>query len=192
MSGLVRVGALGWDEPEWRNGFYPDDLPEDWRLGYYANEFSTVLVPQRLWWNATDQTWAGWADLVSPAFRFWLHADAGTLPGAPGAALTRAASGLGGRLAGVLCEGACAAAAAHGALPDGPPVETGHAEAGLRVFGSAILATNLSTRDLPALRAVIERTRTLAGASEHGYLFFTPAVDTPATLHAANTIAGLI
>ena len=39
------VGAYGWKHGSWNDGFYPEDLPQDWQLTYYANEFSTVLVP---------------------------------------------------------------------------------------------------------------------------------------------------
>ena len=44
LQGL-RIGAYGWKHEPWCDGFYPDDLPEDWQLTYYANEFSTVLLP---------------------------------------------------------------------------------------------------------------------------------------------------
>ena len=37
--------ARDWEHPAWNQEFYPDDLPEDWRLSYYANEFPVVLVP---------------------------------------------------------------------------------------------------------------------------------------------------
>ena len=40
----LRLGARGWRHAHWENDFYPDDLPPDWQLAYYANEFSTVLV----------------------------------------------------------------------------------------------------------------------------------------------------
>jgi len=40
----VLVGALDWQEDLWVATFYPDDLPEDWRLTYYANEFSTTVI----------------------------------------------------------------------------------------------------------------------------------------------------
>lgn len=38
--------ALGhWGLPEAASGFYPDDLPEDWRLAFYANEFHALACP---------------------------------------------------------------------------------------------------------------------------------------------------
>lgn len=41
----ILIGAHGWLHPEWQTQFYPDDLPEDWQLGYYSNEFPIVLMP---------------------------------------------------------------------------------------------------------------------------------------------------
>jgi len=50
----LRIGAVGWQHAGWHQGFYPDDLPEDWQLSYYANEFSTVLVPADYWQGDGD------------------------------------------------------------------------------------------------------------------------------------------
>ena len=41
---VLFVGARDWDHPDWQGTYFPEDLPADWRLSYYANEFSTVLV----------------------------------------------------------------------------------------------------------------------------------------------------
>lgn len=49
MSVLLRVGCYGWQWPQWAGKFYPEDLPEDWQLDFYANYFRTVLVPQNQW-----------------------------------------------------------------------------------------------------------------------------------------------
>lgn len=48
----IVIGAMGWD----CESFYPEDLPASWRLDYYANHFSAVLVPssQWPWWQAED------------------------------------------------------------------------------------------------------------------------------------------
>jgi len=45
----LQIGTIGWDFPAWEQGFYPDDIPDDWRLAYYANEFSAVVLPQSFW-----------------------------------------------------------------------------------------------------------------------------------------------
>jgi len=56
------VGAYGWDHVDWQGVFYPDDLPEDWRLTYYANEFKSVYVPQSVWLHASIDDIEEWAD----------------------------------------------------------------------------------------------------------------------------------
>ena len=40
----VLLGALQWKVPRWQDEYYPEDLPEEWQLSYYANEFSTTLI----------------------------------------------------------------------------------------------------------------------------------------------------
>jgi len=70
----IRVGACGWDHEQWLGAFYPDDLPEDWRLSYYANEFSTVLVEEEKWRsNLADL--AEWVDEVSEDFLFYFKSS---------------------------------------------------------------------------------------------------------------------
>lgn len=70
VSSGLRVGALDWQHEHWQSVFYPDDLPQDWRLGFYANEFSTVLVPQSRWLAALDEI-EDWLD-VPDNFGFYL------------------------------------------------------------------------------------------------------------------------
>jgi len=33
----------------WQEAYYPEDLPRDWRLDYYANDYSVVLLPSGNW-----------------------------------------------------------------------------------------------------------------------------------------------
>lgn len=48
----IEVGAMGWQCRD----FYPEDLPVEWQLDYYANHFSALLVPQYQWqgWQEDD------------------------------------------------------------------------------------------------------------------------------------------
>jgi len=68
----IRVGACGWDHTHWLGTFYPDDLPADWRLSYYANEFSTVLLEEAQWRSNLDKL-DEWADEVPEGFLFYLQ-----------------------------------------------------------------------------------------------------------------------
>jgi len=46
----ILIGAAGWLHEKWGNEvLYPEDLPEDWYLSFYANEFPIVLVPDSQW-----------------------------------------------------------------------------------------------------------------------------------------------
>ncbi|MBI3562714.1 MAG: hypothetical protein HY080_13465 [Gammaproteobacteria bacterium] len=45
----ILVGASDWQHPQWQQEFYPADLPPEWRLGFYSNEFRVVLLPMCYW-----------------------------------------------------------------------------------------------------------------------------------------------
>jgi hypothetical protein len=69
----IQVISFGWDYPAWSGRFYPDDLPKDWHLAYYANEFSGVMVPLHLWLAADLPQLVNWADDVAEDFMFYLE-----------------------------------------------------------------------------------------------------------------------
>ena len=93
----LRIGARGWRHPGWKAGFFPDDLPEEWRLGYYANEFSAVLLPAERWLAVGEAELEEWAEEVHEGFRFVLESD-----GASTERLAAAREALGERLGGWL------------------------------------------------------------------------------------------
>lgn len=43
------LGTVGWQRPAWVGGYFPTDLPPDWRLAYYANDCDCVLLPAVEW-----------------------------------------------------------------------------------------------------------------------------------------------
>lgn len=67
------VGARGWNHDGWNGTFYPEDLPQDWRLSYYANEFTGVLVPEPVWRAADPSIIGGWLGDVADGFLFYLE-----------------------------------------------------------------------------------------------------------------------
>lgn len=69
----LRLAARGWRHENWNDIFYPQDLPEDWQLGYYANEFPAVLVPASEWQAGTGFAIEDWQDDVSEHFRFYIE-----------------------------------------------------------------------------------------------------------------------
>ncbi len=109
------VVAVGWDHDPWSGGFYPDDLPRDWRLTYYANVFRGVLVPAPATAAADTGTAEAWLEDTPEGFRFVLEVDPALAPRLPPTAL---AGVLGGRLAGVVVRGGAGDGAP---LPPGAP-----------------------------------------------------------------------
>lgn len=41
------IGAFGWRHAAWQGDYYPEDLPAEWQLGYYSNEFPLTVVTDR-------------------------------------------------------------------------------------------------------------------------------------------------
>lgn len=62
----------GWDDLADADAFYPPDLPEDWRLTYFANAFGAVALPWHAWREVPDATLAVWHAEVGPGFRIFL------------------------------------------------------------------------------------------------------------------------
>ena len=75
MKQTINVGAYGWLHRHWTNSFYPEDLPADWRLGYYSNEFNTVLVPSFYWQEQYLTDCAALLDDVHSGFQFFIECD---------------------------------------------------------------------------------------------------------------------
>ena len=69
------LGAIGWDHDSWVGGFYPDDMPPEWRLAFYNTAFSCVYLAHEEWAGRDLQTLAGWVADTREAFRFVLEAD---------------------------------------------------------------------------------------------------------------------
>jgi hypothetical protein len=67
------IGARGWNYAQWQNTYYPDGLPEDWRLSYYSNEFSAVLVPWEYLREANPGKTQGWLDDTNQDFVFFIE-----------------------------------------------------------------------------------------------------------------------
>lgn len=91
----IELVARDWNRLDWCGSFYPDGLPEDWRLTYFANAFEAVLIPLSVW-----QLQAGvlgqWANDVPMRFRFYMETDANS----DTAGIASAAAALGERFAG--------------------------------------------------------------------------------------------
>jgi len=67
------IVTCGWELPGWEREFYPADLPADWRLTYFANEFPAVMLSAALCLRANEELLAEWAEAVPDGFRFYLE-----------------------------------------------------------------------------------------------------------------------
>ena len=67
----VLIGASGWKHQTWLQDFYDEDLPEDWQLSFYANEFPLVYVPISHWLN--NEELGQWCEDTAESFRFILE-----------------------------------------------------------------------------------------------------------------------
>ncbi len=90
MPEPILIGTRGWDRPDdsrdgggraasgtaadWTGGFYPEALPDDWHLGYYANHLRSVLVPADTVARADEAAARAWAEETYDEFRFVLEA----------------------------------------------------------------------------------------------------------------------
>lgn len=41
----LSIGAVNWTHAKWQGGYYPDDMPTEWQLDFYSNQFNSVLLP---------------------------------------------------------------------------------------------------------------------------------------------------
>lgn len=70
MSADVRIGTSGWEYRHWAGGFYPDGLPRDRWLEFYAERFATVELNNSFYRLPETSTFEGWARRVPTDFRF--------------------------------------------------------------------------------------------------------------------------
>ena len=73
VADYLKIGARGWRHQQWLGTYYPDDLPEDWRLTYYANDFQTVLVPKEYWDIKKGYELDEWHEAVGGEFQFYIE-----------------------------------------------------------------------------------------------------------------------
>ena len=67
------LGAIGWDHAAWIGAFYPEDLPQEWRLSYYNTCFECVFLSYALWSETPLETLAAWREETLDHFCFLLE-----------------------------------------------------------------------------------------------------------------------
>jgi uncharacterized protein YecE (DUF72 family) len=71
----ILVGTSGWSYKEWQGSFYPDDLPADEMLRYYATRLPTVEINNSFYRIPKEKVLLDWAAQVPSEFRFVLKAS---------------------------------------------------------------------------------------------------------------------
>ncbi len=78
---IVRLGALDWRFPAWRDAFYPADMPEEWQLTYFNTQYNCTFLERAVWQQASAAEMIQWQADTHERFRFLLEADSlRTLP----------------------------------------------------------------------------------------------------------------
>lgn len=72
---IVRAGTSGFSYKEWKGSFYPEDLPNDGMLAFYAGRFGTVEINNTYYRMPSAGVLEQWAGEVPETFRFVLKAN---------------------------------------------------------------------------------------------------------------------
>jgi uncharacterized protein YecE (DUF72 family) len=69
---MLYVGTSGFSYKPWKGKFYPEDLPDDQMLRFYAEHFQSVEINNTFFRMPKPAVLAGWAQQVPEDFRFVL------------------------------------------------------------------------------------------------------------------------
>lgn len=70
----VTVGTSGWSYDHWKGTFYPEDLPPEKWLAYYAERFRGTEINYTFYQQPEASTLQAWKDTVDPEFCFAVKA----------------------------------------------------------------------------------------------------------------------
>ncbi len=71
----INIGTSGWHYEHWKGPFYPEELPSDHFLAYYARYFQTAEVNNTFYHLPTEKAIADWRDTVPAGFIFAVKAS---------------------------------------------------------------------------------------------------------------------
>jgi uncharacterized protein YecE (DUF72 family) len=71
----VLAGTSGYAYKEWKGSFYPEDLPSDGMLSFYAQQLGTVEINNTFYRMPSEKVLVQWAERVPDGFRFVLKAS---------------------------------------------------------------------------------------------------------------------
>ena len=188
----LRLAAVHDDaDPAWK-AFYPEELPEDWRLAYYGNYWKDLLIPAREWERFTLDL--HWVRDLPDALRLYFE-----VPGdlaEPGDPCARLAAALGPQLGGLLVADPSVLPA--GALPPGqllaraPGLPAGNGIGASAAFANATSVVLVLTPEPglgpPGWRALLEAVHACLPAAREAIVFLRAG---PGELETAETILRL-
>jgi uncharacterized protein YecE (DUF72 family) len=67
---MLRIGCSGWVYRDWKGPFYPADLKDADRLGWYATRFDTAEINHSFYRLPTENAVAGWTAQAPDGFVF--------------------------------------------------------------------------------------------------------------------------
>jgi uncharacterized protein YecE (DUF72 family) len=71
---MIWIGTSGYNYPEWKGSFYPQDLSAAKMLPYYAARFPTVEINYTFYRMPTEKLVAGWAAQTPTPYKLTLKA----------------------------------------------------------------------------------------------------------------------
>ncbi|HET9160620.1 MAG TPA: DUF72 domain-containing protein [Caulobacteraceae bacterium] len=70
MDHAIRIGCSGWAYKDWKGPFYPAEMKDAERLGFYQSRFSTVEINASFYRTPMAQAVENWAARAPPGFAF--------------------------------------------------------------------------------------------------------------------------
>lgn len=64
------IGTMGFGYKPWQGAFYPDKLPKQQQLPYYAGQFNALEMDSTFYGTPRAETVDRWRDVTPPGFRF--------------------------------------------------------------------------------------------------------------------------
>jgi len=184
----VFVAAYGWEHPGWSGSYYPEDLPDDWRLDFYANEFRAVVVPAARWRADAAEAAVAWYEDTPAGFNFFLEVPSEE---AARSRMEAAVAVLGPKVAGLLLRGGAEAGTLAERYPVCPLAGEGTVRADSRGAGPLAVARWGPERgaDAAALRPMVD---SLAGRAPTALLLFEGNPPDVQAMGTARTIIQLL
>ncbi len=75
MMGSIHIGTSGWHYGHWRGPFYPENLPDEELLPYYAEYLDTVEINNSFYQLPSSSTLEAWQQVAPQHFRFAMKAS---------------------------------------------------------------------------------------------------------------------